>query len=123
MEWRLSAVDSRPQLRTPPTGMHCSDTSLAFSVQTSMWLIFFRRVYLGLGGSYPRSLDRGTVMRPGSVTEFHTRLCRVPYVCLVYRLRSVMVILDCVVYHMVVWCTVYDGAFRDCMVYHIRCML
>ena len=74
------------------------------------------------------------------VCRGHTRLCGVPFVCLVYRLRlswsysilwrticlfgvpftSVVVILDCVAYHLFVWCTVSSVVvILDCMVYHV----
>ena len=57
---------------------------------------------------------------PFTFCHGHTRLCRVPDVCLVYCLCYVMVILDCVVYHMVVWCTVYDGT---CLVYRLSSVM
>jgi len=89
----------------------------------------FSAVFSTVKGFYPRSIDRWTVrVRTRSYTLWlvfswlcgdrlfcvqftfcrgHTRLCGVQCVCLVYRLRSVVVSLDCVVYRVFVWCTVY----------------
>ena len=59
---------------------------------------------------------------PFTFCHGHTRLCGVPYVCLVYRLRSVTVVLDCVVYHMFAWCTIYVISWSYLIVWCTICL-
>jgi len=118
---------------------------LASSAQIWSWLTNFPPCFPPSSGSYPRSIDRWTVrVRARSYSLWldfswlcgdrlfcvqftfcrgHTRLCGVQCVCLVYRLRSVVGSLDCVVYHVFVWCTVYVLSWSHMTVKCTICLL